>query len=119
MMRMTIPGKLPSYNDLNKGHWSQCAKVKSEAMRTVGWIINAYHLRPVAGKVTVTIRCYEPNAKRDDDNVTSGAAKVILDALKNKGIIKNDGQRYVRCVKCPTMIDRENPRVEVEIEEAG
>jgi Holliday junction resolvase RusA-like endonuclease len=85
-------------------------------MDVVGWEIKRQRVKPVAGKVTVTISCYEPSRKRDDDNVTSGAGKVILDALKNCGIIKGDGQKYVRCIKNPVEVDRMNPRIEVVME---
>jgi len=112
MQKLTIPGRLPGYNEL-KVHWGTSHKIKKEAMHLVGWCIKAAHLKPIDGKAIVEIRCYEPNARRDDDNCTSGAAKIILDALQQCGIIKGDGQRYVRCIKHPVEVDRENPRVEV------
>ena len=84
-------------------------------MDVIGWEIKKQSIRPVNGKVVITISCYEPNARRDDDNVTSGAAKCILDALQHQRIIKGDGQKYVRCVKRPAAVDRVNPRVEITI----
>lgn len=112
-----IPGRLPGYNQLTGNHWAKNYQRKQEAMETVGWCIRAARLKPIKGKVTVEIRCYEPNAMRDDDNVTSGASKVILDALQACRIIKGDGRKYVRCVKYPAEVDRKNPRVEVMIKQ--
>lgn len=114
----TIPGRLPGYNELTKGHWAARQRVKQAAMDLVGWNIKAQGMWRYTGKITVEIRCFEPNRKRDDDNVTSGAAKVILDAMKNMSMIQGDGQRYVRCVKHPVEVDRERSRVEIEIREA-
>ena len=113
--KFTIPGRLPGYNELTSGHWAKRHKTKQEAMDTVGWCVRDAGLKPIDGKVTVEITCYEPNARRDCDNVTSGAAKVILDALQACRIIKGDGRKYVRCVKHPAEVDRHKPRVEVQI----
>lgn len=115
--KFTIQGRLPGYNELTHGHWASCQRIKNVAMETVGWAAEAAKIKPVRGRVKVTIRCYEPNRRRDDDNVTSGASKVILDALQNCGILSGDGQKYVRCIKRPVEVDKANPRVEVEISE--
>ena len=63
-------------------------------------------------------RCFERNACRDVDNAYGGARKIVLDAMKKAGIIFNDGQRWVRGFgeELP-LIDRKDPRVEVEIVE--
>lgn len=114
---LTIPGRLPGYNELTHGHWAARQRVKDAAMMVVGWRMREARLQMFTGKVTVEIRCYEKDARRDDDNVTSGAAKVILDAMQKCGILANDNQKHVRCVKHPVEVDRKNPRVEIIIEE--
>ncbi|MDL2254425.1 RusA family crossover junction endodeoxyribonuclease, partial [Ruminococcaceae bacterium OttesenSCG-928-I18] len=81
----TIPGRLPGYNELTVGHWAARGRVKQAAKDKVAVYIRQTRIQPIAGKVTVEIRCYEPNRRRDCDNVTSGAAKVILDALQACG----------------------------------
>lgn len=115
MLQFTVPGRLPGYNELGAGHWARRGRIKREAMEAVGWIIKANGIQPITSKVQVEIRCYEQNRRRDDDNVTSGASKIILDALQNIGILKGDGQKYVRCVKHPVEVDCENPRIEITI----
>lgn len=85
-------------------------------MRAVSW-----YLRPLP-KFTVPIiikfKWIEPNARRDRDNVCGGGAKVILDAMKHMGIIKNDSRRWVMDTQHDTTcIDKNNPRVELEIAE--
>ena len=112
-----IPGRLPGYNELNKSGWGNNYRVKTKALELVEWYIKVapFGITPVSEKITVEIRCFEPNARRDDDNVTSGASKIILDALQQMGIIKGDGQRYVQCIKHPVEVDRENPRIEVTL----
>ena len=110
----TVPGRLPGYNEL-KQHYLESARIKGKAMDTIGWAVKAARIRPVTGPVTVTIRCYEPNARRDPDNVTSGAAKCVLDALQNMGVLRNDNRKHVSPVLPKPEIDRKNPRVVVII----
>lgn len=117
-MKFIINGRLPGYNELNKGHWAKRHKIKQDAMTDVVSWARVANIKPVKRKVRVEIQCFEPNLKRDDDNVTSGASKVILDALQNCGILQGDGQKYVQCVKHPVQLDRNNPRIEVTITEA-
>ena len=119
MQRFAIPGRLPGYNELMRGHWARRQQTKNDAMTRVQTYAKIYGIRPVDGLVEVSIACFEPNAKRDADNVTSGAAKIVLDALKNMGIIKGDGQKYVRYAPRLVTVDRANPRVEVEIKLCG
>lgn len=117
MQFFTIPGKLSGYNQLTEGHWAKQHKLKSGDMKTVCWIIREHYIRPISGKAAIKITCYEPNKKRDPSNVRAGAEKIILDALQNMGIIKNDN--WARLEDCPALVelDRKNPRIEVVISE--
>jgi len=112
----TVKGRLPGYNELRQHHMV-AARVKRLAMETVGWAAKAQKIEPVTGPVTIKITCYEPNARRDPDNVTSGAAKCILDALQNIGVLKNDNRKHVKPILPPPKIDKEDPRVEIFIQD--
>lgn len=98
-MRLTYKGKLPSLNELIKaGRTNRYvgAKVKKEFTQDLAWIFKAQARgKRYSEKVVISIHCYEGNLRRDDDNVLSGACKVILDALQVAGIIPNDSPRYV------------------------
>lgn len=118
MQTFTIEGRLPGYNELNKGSWHVCRRVKLEAMNNVMWSAKIARLKPIKGQCEITIACFEPNARRDVDNVTSGAGKVVLDALQQMGLLQGDGRKYVNQVGYPHVeVDRKRPRVEVEIRE--
>lgn len=114
----TAPIRLPGYNQLKGRHWAIGHRIKREAMEAVEWAARAARVQPVTGKVVVTITCYEPNRRRDVDNVKSGANKVVLDALKNMGIIQNDGPKYVQDATATVEYDKP-ARVVVEIEGGG
>ena len=60
------------------------------------------------------IAWYEPNRRRDVDNVVFGV-KFILDELVACGIIPNDSQKYVNQILNSVYCDPESPRIEVRI----
>ena len=60
---------------------------------------------------------YEQNMKRDHDNVFAFASKCIQDGLQDCGVIKNDGWNDILNFTHDFYLDRENPRIEVYIEE--
>lgn len=115
MQIFIIGGRLPGYNELHARSWQASYKLKKDAMDTVIWAVKIAHIKTVHERCTIKISCYEPNARRDEDNVLSGASKIILDALQKAGIIAGDGRKYVHIVYAPVRVDRKNPRVEVEI----
>lgn len=117
--KFTISGRLPNTNDLLRGHWAVRQKKKEKAMDAVITAAQIGRVKPVKQyPVLVEIYCYEPNAMRDQDNVQSGAKKIILDALQRAGILAGDGQKYIADIICPKpLIDRKTPRVEVVLKE--
>lgn len=66
------------------------------------------------------IRCtywiYAQDKKHDRGNLSSATQKSFLDALQIAKVIKNDGFNDCLDDIFHTFIDRENPRIEVEIE---
>lgn len=66
--------------------------------------------------VTIRFRWIEKNSRRDMDNIAF-AKKFILDALVKKGVLQDDGWKWVRGFKDEFYIDKKNPRIEVELEE--
>ena len=58
---------------------------------------------------------YFPDKRRRDSDNFSG--KMILDGLTRAGIIEDDSFDHVRLVLCGGY-DKENPRTEIEVEEA-
>lgn len=117
--RFVIPGRLPGYNELTRGHWRERQDTKNYGMNIAAAHARQAKIKPVKGRVNIRVSCYEKDKRRDFDNVLSGAAKVVFDALKNMGVIKGDGQRYVEYQPVPVATDRDNPRIEVELKEVA
>lgn len=118
---LIIHGRLPGLNDLidaERRHRQQGAKLKREAEK----IIRAYirqQLRGYRPKTPVTLYYYyyEPNKRRDKDNISAFAHKVIQDSLVKEGIIDNDGWDYVKDFFDRFYVDKTFPRIEVDIVE--
>lgn len=113
---LIIKGRFPSLNDyVSKERTNRfvAAKMKREETERVWW--SCSQLKPVKEPVAIHFRWYEPNRRRDIDNIRFGA-KFILDGLVNAEIISDDSQRYVKRLSDEVLIDKDNPRVEVDIQ---
>lgn len=68
--------------------------------------------------VRLTYSVFEADRKRDWDNVLSIVMKFTNDALVKVGVLPNDTQRWVVGYGKPTTeVDRNDPRIELIIEE--
>jgi len=132
MYKFTIPTdrkKLPSLNDyiaaervrigarsgrfLTKG-----AVMKKEWQSYISLFIRR-DLRGVKIEKPVLIhyRYFEENRKRDLGNIHAPCQKFVEDALQDCKVIANDNQKCVVGFTAHFEIDKENPRVEVVLEE--
>lgn len=66
--------------------------------------------------VLLHYRFYEPNKKRDLDNISGFAHKIIQDALVATGVLKNDGWANIAGMDDLFFVDSARPRIEVTIE---
>lgn len=115
---LTIKGRLPGLNDYIakcNSAYAEGNRMKQESVQTVSWYIMA-QLRGVrfTKPVFLMFTFYEPNMRRDHDNVSSYARKAIQDALVKCGTIQDDGWGYVTGHLDYFEVDRENPRIVVE-----
>ena len=119
-MEFTIKGRLIGLNEYTKANRTKsylANKLKQEQEEIVILSARSCRLEKVRTyPIGLRIKWYEPNAKRDIDNITF-AVKFILDGLVKSGYIENDSQRYVKSIEHIVDIDRELPRIEVEIKE--
>lgn len=115
-----IPGKLSGLNEYTSA--CRANRYKGAAMKRTNQdiaalSIRAARLKPYDGPVRVSITWVEPNMRRDPDNIRF-AAKFVLDALVQEGVIPNDTQRYVHGISDRFLVNKSNPRIIVEMEEA-
>ena len=111
----TIEGELPTLNEYiaaERGNRYAAAKMKRDWTEVVR--ASAWNLTPYTKPITIHCTWYMRNTRKDLDNVRFGM-KVVGDGLQAAGIIRGDGQRYVVGLSDTFLIDRERPRVEVEL----
>ena len=116
--KFTIPGKLPGFNEyvnICRTNKYGAARFKQKIEEEIGWEIVAAKLNNRQfPRVSVHIDFFEPDRRRDEDNVKS-AKKFILDAMGKVKTIQGDGQKYIEKITDALQIDKDNPRVEVRI----
>lgn len=118
-IKLVWKGRLPGLNDMiaamNRNRFKG-NELKQETQRDLRWeFLLQANGRKTAGKSLVTVHFFEPNARRDEDNVIAGC-KYILDTLKGAEIIPDDSPKYVHLLP-EVFIDRKDPRIEIEIKE--
>ena len=121
MPHFIIRGQLPSLNQYLSAcarHPLQGASLKKQAIKDIGWCIRAdlknWH---TDNPLIVHYVIYEPNTKRDKDNVFCMISKCTLDAMQECGVIKNDGWKNIVNFTHDFYISKDNARIEVYIEE--
>lgn len=111
-MKIVIPDERgPSWNDFYAGgHWSKRKGAKDRARQLV-----RAHLDPTVAPfdciVDIFITVYFKNKPQDSDNICD---KILIDGLR-PWVIKDDDRRYVRWACTCSMVDKENPRIEIEV----
>ncbi len=115
---LIIPGKLDNLNDYISACRSNAyagAKLKGHNEQIARIAIRKQLKVTINKPVTMQYSWYEPNKRRDLDNVSSFGRKVIQDALVKEGILANDGWREIIGFSDSFYIDKIRPRVEVRI----
>ena len=69
---------------------------------------------PTNHRVKVTIQMYRKRPM-DRDNA-AGALKVLFDALKEFGYMRDDSEEWADLIVLPVIVDRKRPRTEFTIE---
>lgn len=121
MPTLTIKGRLPGLNeiiDASRANYRIGNALKQETQEIVIWCIRQ-QLRgaKITKPVILRYTFYEPNRRRDKDNIASGAHKIVQDALVKSGVLQNDGWKHISNFEDRFDVDKDNPRVEIEIEE--
>lgn len=120
MIRITIPGRFPGLNEFiganrrRQGNWSGGNAMKQRDQAIIRhYIPHGMKLK----KIFIEYNYYEPNAKRDKDNIAGYFHKVFQDALVQAGCIENDGWKNIKGWSDYFEVDKGNPRIEVVIKE--
>jgi Holliday junction resolvase RusA-like endonuclease len=98
-----------SLNTEKHRHYARHARACAEAALVMERLLGRW---PIDARYDLTIRMFfQDRVARDDDNVE----KMLKDALKSV-CWKDDSWRYFRRIEKTMALDRERPRIEMEIE---
>lgn len=121
-MRLVVPrlDGLNEYTSANRQNPYMGAKMKKQNEALVITALKEQQLDTAkfSKPVWMNFRWVEKNRRRDMDNISSFGRKVILDALVKQGVLQDDGWKYVKGFADRFTVDKNDPRVEVEIIEA-
>ena len=121
MVKFTIWGTLPGMNEViaeNRRNYHAGAKLKKETQYLVVTAARKGLKKwKATGPVWMRYKWFEPNKKRDKDNIAGGGRKIIQDALVEAGYLRNDGWNEIKGFADEFYIDKGEPRVEIYIEE--
>lgn len=117
-MKFTIKGELTDLNKyikaLNSSRWGG-NNIKQEETHRVATEARLARLQPVQEyPVKITYRWYSKDERKDTDNVAF-AKKFVNDGLVAAGVLANDSRKYVCGFSDEFFIDKNNPRIEVEL----
>lgn len=117
-MKLVIDGELMDLNtytnETRKNRYGG-AKVKKQETLKVAWYCKSSKLKPLEGLHNYKFTWYCKNKRKDKDNIMF-AQKFVFDGLQEAGILKNDGWGEIGDILHKFYVDKENPRIEVEIE---
>ena len=119
-VKFTIRGSLPGLNDYIAAERSsryQAASMKKQCETIVMHAARSLGKWQPEGPVYMVYHWYEPNRRRDKDNVSGFGRKVIQDALVRAKILRNDGWNDVEGLSDEFEVDKRNPRIVVELTE--
>ena len=114
----TIPDRLPGINEYTASQRSNKysgALMKKYAQKQVEVFIRAAKLPRMRTPIRIVYTFFEPNRRRDKDNISGFAHKVIQDALVGCGIIEDDGWEQIAGWTDSFALDKDRPRIEVTL----
>lgn len=115
--KLIIHEKMPGTNEIVNANRTNKHAGANQKKKWTGKVVKycTYSkLKPVEGQIDLKITWYEPNMRRDKDNIM-GSIKFIQDGLVDAGVIKNDGWKEIRKIFPIFEVDKKYPRVEVEL----
>ncbi len=103
-------------NGQRRAHWTTVRKAKVEVETDVYWRAKAAQIA-VHAPVEVFLTWYAKDARIRDSDGASPMLKACLDALVLAEVLPGDDHRYVRRSGCSVVVDRADPRIELQIVE--
>ena len=115
-MIFEIKGELPTMNEIikvAKAHYGVYATMKKKNTQRV--VEQCKRLKPIE-RADISVTWYCKDKRKDKDNIATGI-KFIQDGLVEAGVLKNDGWKEIGYIRHFFEVDKDNPRIVVELTE--
>lgn len=124
MIEFTMTGRLPGINDYvnaERAHRLKGNRMKRDSEDDVitAILIRGLKSHRLKTPVRIEYKFVEKDRRRDKDNISGFAHKVVQDALVKTGLLDNDGWDEIDGYSDAFGVDKGNPRIEVKIYEKG
>ena len=124
MIEFTITGRLPGINDYvnaERAHRLKGNRMKRDSEDDVitAILIRGLKSHRLKTPVKIEYKFVEKDRRRDKDNISGFAHKVVQDALVKTGLLNNDGWDEIDSYADMFAVDKGNPRIEIKIYERG
>ncbi|MBU5669562.1 RusA family crossover junction endodeoxyribonuclease [Peptoniphilus sp. MSJ-1] len=116
---LTYEIQLPTMNQViksNRGNKYAAASQKKKYTKLIAYYTLAQMKKEITKKVDIKCNWYCKDKRTDKDNVSTGI-KFILDGLQEAGILKNDGWNEIGYIHHYFYLDKDNPRIVLELQE--
>lgn len=121
--KFTIQGRLDGLNEYtssNRTNPHVGGRMKRDNEDLIIWSVkNQLRGIKIDEKINIHYKFYEKNRRRDKDNIAATAMKFVQDALVKAGTIKDDGWNEIEGFTQEFYVDKNNPRIEITLEEVG
>lgn len=118
-MKVVVDGELTDFNtysNAERTHRQKAARIKKQETYRVMAVFLPHRLDNPKLPIHLNIKWICKNRMKDKDNI-SFAKKFIFDGMQQSGYIKNDGWGEIGSWTEEFLVDKNHPRVEIEIEE--
>ncbi|GAA1881815.1 hypothetical protein [Williamsia serinedens] len=118
---LSIPLRRPplTSNDQRRAHWTTVRNAKAEVEYRVRHAAQQARIGTLSAPQTVTVIWHAPDDRRRDSDSLSPFLKASLDALVKCGVLEDDCPPHVTSTSMRTVVDRANPRIEIQLQEAA
>lgn len=122
MREVTIKGRFPGMNQYvqtcrNNPYGAN--KLIKDSEREIIKDLQAQIKAPLVPPIFIKYTFFEPNKRRDKDNISGFFHKVFQDSLVKAELLSNDGWDYIDGFIDHFGTDKDFPRIEIKIIEEG
>jgi Holliday junction resolvase RusA-like endonuclease len=116
MISLTIRTLPPSPNQ--RMYWAVKKKLRETFAKEIyyAWYESGSPAWDGPRKMILTTTIYWKTRRLDEDNAM-GSLKIMIDAMRDIGLIYRDSPKWLEVKKPVQMIDHEDPRVVIQLEE--